>query len=442
MGKTSSIAVHHVTRVEGHGNIVIDLRDGRLERCDLEIVESPRFFEVLLKDRPYQEAPRITCRICGICSVGHATASIQAVEAALGVKPGPRTRTLRRLNMCGEWLQSHVLHVYFLVAPDAFGAPSVIPLAGSHPEVVSRALRLKRLANAVCSTVSGRHVMPISYITGGMSYWPGAEELEALRADLEAARPDLDATVDLFAGLTWPSVGRESEHLAALDEDGAYPLMGGPIHSSTGKTFAPRAYREAMHEYLVEHSASKHVKGQEGTLRVGALARFNLAYDRLHPRAQLAAKKLGLAPGLTNPFLYTAAQVVESVHAFEEAVALTDALLADPAPEERAPITRPRGGEGVGICEVPRGTLVHEYDVGADGRLHRANCVIPTGQNLASIEEDLRAFIPGIVEKPEGEIAHFAEMLVRAYDPCISCSVHVLDVRFTGTAKAGEKVRW
>jgi coenzyme F420-reducing hydrogenase alpha subunit len=429
MGKTSSIAVHHVTRVEGHGNIVIDLRDGRLTRCDLEIVESPRFFEVLLKDRPYEEAPRITCRICGICSVGHATASVQAIEAALGVKPGPRTRALRRLNMCGEWLQSHVLHAYFLVAPDAFGAPSVIPLADSQPEVIARALRLKRLANEICYTVGGRHVMPISYQAGGMSYWPAPAELETLRAKLEAARPDVDATVELFATLTWPAAERDTECLAALDDDGAYPLMGGPLHSSTGKSFAPRAYREALREYLVEHSAAKHVKGQQGTLRVGALARFNLAAERLHPRAREAAAKLGLAPGLRNPFLYTAAQVVEAVHVHEEAMTLVDTLLAEPGPEDRAPLTRPRGGEGVGICEVPRGTLVHDYDIGADGRIRRANCIIPTGQNLASIEEDLRAFVPGIVERPEREIAHFAEMLVRAYDPCISCSVHAVVVK-------------
>jgi sulfhydrogenase subunit alpha len=273
-----------------------------------------------------------------------------------------------------------------------------------------------------------------------MGYWPEARELETLRTTLAAARGDIDATVELFATLRWPAVGRESECLAALDEDGAYPMMGGPIHSTTGKVFPPRSYRDAMHEYLVEHSASKHVKGQDGTLRVGALARFNLAYDRLHPRAQLAAKKLGLAPGLRNPFLYTAAQVVEAVQAFEETVTLTDALLVDPAPEDRAGVTRPRGGDGVGICEVPRGTLVHEYAIGADGRIIRANCIIPTGQNLASIEEDLRAFIPAIVEQPKAEITHFAEMLVRAYDPCISCSVHVLDVRFEGE-RQGEKVR-
>jgi len=438
MGKTASIAVHHVTRVEGHGNIVLELRDGRVTRCDLEIVEAPRFFECLLKDRPYEEAPRITCRICGICSVGHATASVQAIESALGVTPGPKTRTLRRLNMAGEWLQSHLLHVYFLVAPDAFGVTSVVPLAVTHPDVVTRALRLKRVANEICYTVSGRHVMPISYQAGGMGYWPTVAELAALRDKLAAARPDIEATVALFATLPWPDVGRASEGLAALDEDGSYPMMGGPLHASAGRVFPPRAYREAMQEYLVEHSAAKHVKGQDGTFRVGALPRFNLAAERLHPKAQEAARRLGLTPGLTNPFLYTPAQVVEAVHVFEEALDLVEALLADPAPEERAPVTRPRGGDGVGVCEVPRGTLVHDYTIGADGRISRANCIIPTGQNLASVEADLRAFVPGIAEKPNAEIVHFAEMLVRAYDPCISCAVHVIDLTIVGERVRGE----
>jgi coenzyme F420-reducing hydrogenase alpha subunit len=405
----------------------------------LEIVEAPRFFECLLKDRPYEEAPRITCRICGICSVGHATASVLAIESAMGVKPGPKTKTLRRLNMAGEWLQSHILHVYFLVAPDAFGAPSIIPLAGSHPEVVTRALRLKRVANEICYTVSGRHVMPISYQAGGMGYWPSAAELAALRDKLGAARPDIAATVELFATLTWPDVSRATGGLAALHDDRSYPLMGGELHSSSGKVFARRAYREAMQEYLVEHSAAKHAKGQDGTFRVGALPRFNLASERLHPAAQEAARRLGLAPGLTNPFLYTPAQVVEAVHAFEEALVLIDALLADPSPEERAPVTRPRGGDGVGVCEVPRGTLIHDYTIGADGRIIRANCIIPTGQNLASIEEDLRAFVPGIAEKPKAEIAHFAEMLVRAYDPCISCAVHLVDLTVDGEGVSGER---
>ena len=426
MGANRAVVVRHVTRIEGHGNIVVDLEGDTIRRCDLEIVEAPRFFEALLRGRPYDEAPRIACRICGICSVGHATASVHAVEAALGITPGPKLRVVRRLNMAGEWLQSHVLHVCFLVAPDALGVPSIVPLVGSHPDVVKRALRLKRLANDVCCTVSGRHVMPISYHAGWMGHWPDRSELRALQEQLIAAEEDLDALVELFAALSWPQVERSTELLAALEPGGAYPMMGGPLHSTSGAVTAPEAYGDVLHEYLVDHSASKHVRGTGGggTIRVGALARYALAHDRLHPRARDAARRLGLRPGSGNPFDFVAAQLVESVQAHQEAVEAVSSLLADPAPEEPARPTRPEGGRGVGMVEVPRGTLVHDYTIGADGRLAAANCIIPTSQNLASIEADMRAFLPSLVGRPSPEIAHGLEMLVRAYDPCVSCSVH------------------
>ena len=430
MGARASVTVRHLTRIEGHGNLVVEIEDGAVRRCDLEVVESPRFFEVLLKDRPWDEAPRIACRICGICSVAHATASVQAVEAALGVVPGPRLRALRRLNLAGEWLQSHVLHLGFLMAPDAFGAPSIVPLAGSHPDLVKRVLRLKRLANEICRTVSGRHVMPVSYHAGWSGYWPQVAELEALQAGLAAARADVAAFVAAFGALAWPAVERATEQVAAVEDDGAYPMMGGPLRTTAGRAAAPSAYRELLEEYLVEHSASKHVRpaGERGgggaTIRVGALARYALAHDRLHPDAAAAARRLGLDPAATNPFDAVPAQVVELVHAHAEAERLVTALLADPAPEAPVPPRRPQGGEGVGIVEAPRGTLIHDYRIGPDGRVARANCVIPTSQNLASLEADLRVFAPTLLDRPAAEITHALEMLVRAYDPCISCAVH------------------
>ena len=422
MGASAAVSVRHLTRVEGHGNIVVDVQDGVLKRCDLEIVEAPRFFEVLLKGRPADEAARIACRICGICSVGHATASTHAVEAALGITPGPKLRLLRRLNMAGEWLQSHVLHLGFLVAPDAFGAGSVVPLAASHPDLVKGALRLKRVANDICMAVSGRHVMPISYHPGWMGHWPEPAELETLRLRLAEAAADLDALVDVFAGIAWPALARPTEHVAAL-EPGAYPMMGGPLHSTAGRVTPPAGYAAVLREFVVDHSAAKHVNGPSGPIRVGALARVSLASDRLHPRAAAALRRLQLAPESANPFDNIPAQVVESVQAHAEAAAAVEALLADPASEGPAEPTRP-GGEGIGIVEVPRGTLVHHYEIGADGRIARANCLIPTAQNLASIEADMRAFVPGLLERPKDEITHALEMLVRAYDPCISCAVH------------------
>jgi len=431
MGASAAVAVRHLTRVEGHGNIVVDVQDGVITRCDLEIVEAPRFFEVLLKDRPADEAARIACRICGICSVGHATAAVHAVEAALGITPGPKLRLLRRLNMAGEWLQSHVLHLGFLVAPDAFSEGSVLPLAASHPDLVKGALRLKRLANDICSTVSGRHVMPISYHPGWMGYWPEPAELEALRGRLAEAAADLDALVEGFAQIQWPALARSAEHVAALEPGGVYPMMGGPLHSTAGRVTPPAAYAAVLQEFVVDHSAAKHVRGPGGdgsregggTIRVGALARISLAYDRLHPRASAALERLKLAPDSANPFDNVPAQVVEAVQAHAEAAAAVEALLADPASEGPAAPTRP-GGEGIGIVEVPRGTLVHHYDIGANGRIVRANCLIPTAQNLASIEADMRVFVPALLDRPKDAITHALEMLVRAYDPCISCAVH------------------
>ena len=422
MGASAAVSVRHLTRVEGHGNIVVDVHDGVLTRCDLEIVEAPRFFEVLLKGRPADEAARIACRICGICSVGHATASIHAVEDALGIRPGPKLRILRRLNMAGEWLQSHVLHLGFLVAPDALGAGSVVPLAASHPDLVKGALRLKGLANEICMTVSGRHVMPISYHPGWMGHWPEPAELEALRRRLDGAAADLDAMVDLFASVKWPEIRRPAEHVAVV-EPGAYPMMGGDLHSTAGRMTPPAAYASVLQEFVVDHSAAKHVRGPSGPIRVGALARVSLAADRLHPRAAAALARLGLSPDSANPFDNIAAQVVESVQAHAEAAAAVEALLADPAPEGPAAPAR-TGGEGFGIVEVPRGTLVHHYEIAADGRIARADCIIPTAQNLASIEADMRVLVPTLLARPQDELTHALEMLVRAYDPCISCAVH------------------
>ncbi len=424
MGEGAAVVVRHLTRVEGHGNIVVDIAGSEVRRCDLEIVESPRFFEVLLKDRPSDEAPRIACRICGICSVAHATASVLAVEAALGIRPGEKLRLLRRLNMAGEWLQSHVLHACFLVAPDAFGATSIVPMVAGHPDLVKSALRLKHLANDICGAVSGRHVMPISYHAGWMGHWPDTAELGALAERLEAARADLDLLVDVFAGLRWPALEGRAEQVAALEDAGAYPMVGGSLRSTAGRAADPKAYGELLREYLVEHSAAKHARSPNGPVRVGALARLSLAADRLRPAGRAAMERLKLDPRSANAFDNVPAQVIEAAHALEEASDLVAALLADPAPEEPAVPTRPRGGEGVGIVEAPRGTLIHHYEVGADGRIARANCLIPTGANLAAIESDMRTFVRTLIGRPQDEIRHALEMLVRAYDPCISCAVH------------------
>ena len=422
------IDIHHVTRVEGHGNIVVDAANGQLQKCDLEIVETPRFFEAMLRGRPFSEASHITSRICGICAVGHATASLRATENALGIEPSEQTKLLRRLNFLGEMLDSHVLHAYMLVAPDFLNVGSVIPLAKSAPDVVLRALRMKKLAGDTCKHICGRHTHPIAMTVGGFTHFPTAENLYELRERYEAVRVDVAETVALFQSLPMPSFTRHTEYIALRNEP-HYGFIDGEIVSTDGGVWPIEQYRDVTNEYIVAHSSAKHTKNQRESYMVGALARFNVNYDLLHPAAKQAAEALGIQPVCTNPFMNTVAQVVEIAHCIEEGIELIDELLKQEiAWEEPVPPSR-LSGEGVGSCEVPRGILFHNYEI-EKGKIVGANCIIPTGQNLANIEADMRALVPTILDKPQEEIAHSLEMLVRAYDPCISCSTHLLKVDF------------
>jgi len=420
--------VHYLTRVEGHGNIVVDARDGRLERCELEVVEAPRFFEAMLRGRPYEQASHLASRICGICAVAHATASLRATEHALGVEITPQTETLRRLAFCGEMIDSHVLHSYMLIAPDLVHLESVVALASRQPEIVVRALRMKKVAGDLCAALAGRHTHPIAMTVGGFHHLPATGELQALRDRLEAMGPDVAATVELFRSLPLPAFERETEYVA-LQHARGYEFIDGQIVSSDGGAWPVESYREVAREHVVGHSTAKHTRHTRQAYMVGALARYVLNHTRLQPSAQAAAETLGLTPDCRNPYWITVAQVVELVHCVEEAGALIDGLLADGLrPETPAPPAR-LTGEGVGAVEAPRGTLYHHYAI-EDGVLTQANCIIPTGQNLANIEADMRELVPQVIAKGPQEVTRDLEMLVRAYDPCISCSTHQLEVRF------------
>lgn len=420
--------VQSVTRVEGHGNITVSVRDGKLMHARLDIVESPRFFEVLVQGRKYHEVAGITSRICGICAVAHTTASLRATEDAFGITPSAQTLALRKLVFHGEMLQSHILHVYFLVAPDLFGVGSVVPLAGTHGEVVKRALRMKMLANDLCALVGGRHVHPVAMGINGFTKLPDMTALEVMRGRFEAARADMDATVELFASVKLPEFEREAEYIS-LKGVMEYPFYAGDIISSHGTVTDARDYRDIITETVVPPNTAKHVHTKDGPFMVGALARYNNNHALLHPKAKQAASALGFAAPCHNPFKINIAQVVESVHCIEDAVRIMDVLL-DGGMEREDLSVSPVPGRGVGVVEAPRGLLLHDYTYGPDGRATDANCIIPTGQNLANIEADMRAMIPGIIGRPEEEVAATLKMLVRAYDPCISCSTHSIDVEF------------
>jgi coenzyme F420-reducing hydrogenase alpha subunit len=314
-----------------------------------------------------------------------------------------------------------------LIAPDFFGVGSVIPLASSHREVVLRALRMKKLAGDICAVVTGRHTHPIAMTVGGFTHFPQVSELKELRQRLVESRPDVDATVDLFATLPWPQFERDTEYVS-LSKPDEYAFIDGDILSSDGSRLPAERYKEVTNEYLEPFSSAKLTRFNRDSYMVGAIARFNNNYSQLHPRAQAAAEKLGLKPKLTNPFLNSAAQVVEIVHSTEDAISILEELIARGVKKEPVAPVHLQDSDGVGVCEVPRGMLIHHYSVGEDGKLTGANCIIPTNQNIANLELDMQALVPQILDKPVDEMRLSLEMLVRAYDPCISCSVHLLKV--------------
>jgi coenzyme F420-reducing hydrogenase alpha subunit len=425
---TINVHVDHVTRVEGHGNIVVNVKQGKIEDCQWEVVEAPRFFEAFVRGRNYLELSHITSRICGICSVGHTLASLKATEAAMGVQITEQTKLLRRILIQGENLQSHTLHTYFLAAPDFVGVPSVVPLVKTHPDIVLRALRMKKLANDLCDVFGGRTVHPITPSVNGFTKLPGVKEIKAIRKSLGEAGPDLEATLELFQSLKIPNFRRETEYISLKSKE-EYALYDGVIASTDAGTTPVENYRNWTNEYLVPQSTAKYAKNVRDSYMVGALARFNNNYEQLSPGAKKAAKGLGLKAPCYNPFMNNVAQVVEIVHGVEESIRLIDELLDKGLKEEDRRVLI-KAGHGVGAVDVPRGILFHDYTYDKNGVCVEANCVIPTNQNHANIQKDMEALLPHLLDRPKEEIALSLEMLVRAYDPCISCSTHLLKVEF------------
>jgi sulfhydrogenase subunit alpha len=438
MKKNVTINVEYLTRVEGHGNIVINVKDGKLDACRLDIVEAPRFFEGMLRGRSVFEAQHITSRICGICACGHTLASIQAAEDALGITPTEQTIKLRKLLLHLEILDSHILHIYLLVAPDLLGVKSFIPLIKSHHQVVRRALRMKKTCNDICDILVGRHVHPISAIVGGFTKLPGQKDLDAMLALLTGMRSDMEATVELAASLKFPAFERDTEYVALVNDGAEYPLLTGDIGSTDGIRMNKKDYRKITNEFIVPHSSAKHAKLSRDSYAVGALARFNLNSEKLHPKAKEIAAAVGLKPKCMNPYLNTVAQLIESVHCLEDAIVIVknlknkslnydEEIVVGLNEQHRIPV---RAGNGVGAVEVPRGILFHNYQTDENGIITNANCIIPTNQNTGNIEYDMMKLVPEILDKSEEEITHAVEMLVRAYDPCISCSTHFVKVKF------------
>jgi coenzyme F420-reducing hydrogenase alpha subunit len=418
-----TIKVDYLTRVEGEGAFKVVVRDGKVRSAELNIFEPPRFFEAFLRGRAFSEAPDITARICGICPVAYQMSAVHAMENALGVAVTGPLRDLRRLLYCGEWIESHTLHIYMLHAPDFLGYAGVIDMARAHGDAVRRGLGLKKAGNEIVSLLGGREIHPINVRVGGFYRTPRRRELAPLAEQLKRARESALETVRWAAQLEFPPRERTYTFVALRHPD-EYPFNEGRIVSNRGLDLSTSEYDDHFEETHVSRSTAlhSHIRGG-GSYLVGPLARYSLNFDRLSPLAQEAARDAGLGPTCTNPYRSIVVRAIEVLYACDEALR----IIAEYEEPDRPAITvAPRAGKGYGVTEAPRGLLYQRYRLDDDGSILEARIVPPTSQNQASIEEDLENFIESFLDLPDEQLRHRCEQTVRNYDPCISCSTHFL----------------
>lgn len=422
--KTSrTVKVDYLARVEGEGALYLRLRGERVEDVKLKIFEPPRMFEAFLRGRHFCEAPDITARICGICPIAYQMSAIHAIERALEVRIPPEIRALRRLFYCGEWIESHALHVYLLHAPDFLGYEDAVQMARDHRGAVEQGLRLKKIGNHLVSVLGGREIHPISACVGGFYRAPTRAELEALVDDLKWALDASLATVRLTAGFEYPDFEQDYEFVA-LRHPEEYPLNEGRLVSNCGVDIDAAEYEDYFVEQHVKHSnALQSLVRARGSYMVGPLARINLNFDRLPEAARQAASECGFRVPCRNPFRSIQARALELVFACQEALDIIAAYQPPAAPRVEV---EPRAGVGWAITEAPRGILYHRYQIAGDGRILQARIVPPTSQNQKRMEDDLRALAPQLVPLSPEQMTWRCEQAVRNYDPCISCATHFL----------------
>jgi len=421
--RSRSIKVDYLTRVEGEGAIHVKMKGNKVVDVKLKIFEPPRLFEGFLRGRRFSEAPDITARICGICPIAYQMSAVHAMEDALGIKVDGQLRALRRLAYCGEWIESHTLHVYMLHAPDFLGYPDAIRMAKDHPETVEQALQLKKIGNQIVTLLGGREIHPVNVRVGGFYRVPAKRELDALVPRLEWARDAALETVRWVAKFRFPKFEQDYEFVALRHPD-EYPFNEGRLVSNKGLDIPVRDYENHFLEEQMPHStALQSVIKERGAYLVGPLARYSLNFDRLSPLARKAARSAGLEPECRNPFQGIIVRSVEIVYACDEALRVISEY---EMPEKPAVDFQLRASRGCGCTEAPRGSLYHRYRIDDNGIILDAKIVPPTSQNQKTIESDLWQFVSKRINLPHEKLVWQCEQAVRNYDPCISCSTHFL----------------
>ena len=423
----TTLSMHHIARVEGHGNVDVSIEDGKVRDVQMNIVEPARLFESMVVGRPYDKISYIASRICGICSSSHVVTDLLAIEDAFGVEVSDRTRMLRELLVYGSYLQNHASHLFVFAAPDFAGEESLFPLAVTEPELFNGGLVIKALGNELCTKVGGRSIHPITAVVGGFTHEVSPEEYIELADKLRDMRPFAEKVVDVFAAFPVPDIATKGDFLA-LREEGHYAVVSGrPCFAKDGFEFDCAQYRDYIEEYQVAHSAAyfSRRRDTQETFAASALARINVSWNELTREARLAAAKAGLRPPSLNPYSNNVAQAVELVDVCVRCEAMLRELAEGEGSSEPVDF-EPRAGRGVGMTEAPRGTLVHDVEFDEAGRVVHANIITPTVHNLSDTEHNVFQVAELLANQgaDEGTIRLEVEKLVRAYDPCLSCSVH------------------
>ncbi len=423
MAKT--IKLEHITKIEGHANLTLSIDKGEVKKCELGSVEGSRYFEALLKGRKCYEAPELTSRICGICSCIHVVCSIQAVEAALGIKPSEQTKMLREMLVLGERVRSHAAHLYFLALPDYLGCESALALGPKYRKEVERALKLTQLGNEVVRVIGGRDMHPVSAQVGGMTKLPEQEQMDLLRRKLQDVQADVLAVAKLFGKLKNPKFEAETEYFSLQDGVG-YPTLHGDLVSQSTR-FSKDDYLKYLQEYHEPYSTANFVVKKDRPYMVGSLSRLNNNYKFLSKNAKKIVNDAKLKFPIFNPFMNNFAQAVELAQSVDRLIELCRKIkIVDEEPVK----LKFKKSRGVGAVEAPRGMLFHDYEINDRGEITKANIITPTCQNLLNMQEDIRDFLPSVLKLGEKQIVLEIEKLIRAYDPCFSCSSHFLEVKW------------
>lgn len=421
--RNKTIKVDYLARVEGEGALYLKIKNNEVADVQLQIFEPPRFFEAFLRGRPYSEAPDITARICGICPVAYQMSAVHAMENAFDVEIPSGIRELRRLLYCGEWIESHTLHLYMLHAPDFLGYDDVVQMAKDHPDLVKKALRLKKTGNDIMNLVGGREIHPINVKVGGFYKVPAKKDLMKMYDEIKWARDTAIETIKFAASLKFPEFRQEYECVSLVHPD-EYPFNEGRIISTKGIDISPEQYDFHFREEHVEHSHALHSRIRErDNYLVGPIARYNLNYDKLTPLCKEIAEEIGLGHEVYNPFKSIVVRGIETLYSCEEALRIIENYQM---PDKPYVDVEPSEATGYACTEAPRGMIYHRYRVNSEGLIEDAKIVPPTSQNQKTIENDLRNFVPTVINLPEKEMVWKCEQAVRNYDPCISCATHFL----------------